>query len=93
MEREFSELKVAHFLLSTLTLGALALLHTTANAQTYPTKPIRNVVPWPPGAPLDTIARALSNEISKRWNQPIVVENRAGAASIIGAEQIGRAHV
>jgi len=72
-------------------LGLSFIAPTPTSAQAFPVKPIRNVVPWPPGAPLDTITRALSNELSKRWGQPIVVENRAGAASIIGAELVAKA--
>jgi tripartite-type tricarboxylate transporter receptor subunit TctC len=69
----------------------VAMFAAPAWPQTYPAKPIRNVVPWPAGGPLDTIARALSNELSRRWGQPIVVENRAGAASVIGAELVAKA--
>ena len=90
IQNRFAQLKVSHLSLA-LVLVALGLAQSQVHAQAYPTKPIRNVVPWPPGAPLDTIARALSNELAKRWGQAIVVENRAGAASIIGAEQVAKA--
>ncbi len=74
-----------------LALGAAILIPTLAIAQIYPARPVRLIVPWPPGAPLDVMARALATELSQRWTQPVVVDNRAGAASIIGAEAVARA--
>ncbi|OFZ98718.1 MAG: hypothetical protein A3H35_08100 [Betaproteobacteria bacterium RIFCSPLOWO2_02_FULL_62_17] len=74
-----------------MVLAGGSLVTPVSMAQGFPSKPIRAVVPWPPGAPLDVIARALSMEIGKRWGQPVVVENRAGAASIIGAEVVAKA--
>lgn len=73
-----------------LVSAALGLSAAVAAAQGFPAKPVRAVVPWPPGAPLDTITRALSAELAQRWGQPVVVDNRAGAASIIGAEHVAR---
>src|ERR1035437_4161578 len=73
------------------TVAGMVVSVPAAMAQGFPSRPIRNVVPWPPGAPLDVIARALSTEVGRRWGQPVVVENRAGAASIIGAEVVAKA--
>lgn len=91
----FNDLQVcrapAQCIAALFTVAGMLISMPAAMAQGYPTKPIRNVVPWPPGAPLDVIARALSAEIGKRWGQPVVVENRAGAASIIGAEVVAKA--
>lgn len=76
--------------------AALALAPFTtfapgARAQTFPIKPVRIVVPYPPGGGVDGMARALSDRLASRWGQPVVVENRAGAATIIGAELVARA--
>jgi len=61
-----------------------------AIAQPYPSAPVKIIVPYGPGGGTDNIARLLSERLSKRWNQPVVVENRAGAEAVIGTEQIAR---
>jgi tripartite-type tricarboxylate transporter receptor subunit TctC len=61
-----------------------------ANAQ-YPTKPIRLVVPWPPGGAVDTLGRLIAQTVSEPLGQPIVVENKAGAAGAIGSEAVAKA--
>jgi tripartite-type tricarboxylate transporter receptor subunit TctC len=66
-------------------LAVLAGFSTGATAQTYPTKPIRLIVPFPPGGTADILARLLGGKMSDSLGQPIVVENRAGAAGAIGA--------
>ena len=59
----------------------MALLGCTGlQAQTWPAKPIRIVVPFAPGGGIDVLTRALGIRLSARWGQPIVVENKAGAA-------------
>jgi tripartite-type tricarboxylate transporter receptor subunit TctC len=58
--------------------------------QQWPSKPVRIVVPWPPAGAIDILARGLSDRLSKRWAQPVVVENKVGAASIIGAELVAK---
>ena len=80
-------------------LFSLMGLHTPAWAQTgnWPSKPLRLVVPFPPGGAVDISARAIGNELTKTLGQPVTIENRAGAGGNIGAElvarEIGRAHV
>jgi len=69
----------------------LALACAGANAQAYPSKPIRLVVPYPAGGPLDIMARAIGQKLTEAWNQPVVVDNRAGAGGNIGADLVAKA--
>ena len=62
-----------------------------ALAQSYPTKPVRVIVTFPPGGTPDIYGRVMSVELSKLWNQPVVVENRAGAGGTIGTEYVVKA--
>lgn len=66
--------------------AVLAAGPAAAQAAAYPNKPIRIVVPFPPGGGIDVLVRALGAELSKKWGQPFVVENKAGAATFIGAD-------
>lgn len=64
---------------------------TTAQAADFPTKPITFVVPAPPGGPTDILARLLGEDMRKAWGQPVVVENRPGAGSMIATHFVARA--
>ena len=64
----------------------LVLFSLNSNSQTWPTKPIRYIVPFPPGAFNDTLGRTISAELSKTLGQPMVVDNRPGGNSVIGTE-------
>ena len=57
---------------------------THARAQSYPDKPIKMIVPFPPGGPIDTMARLTAQDLGARLNQQVIVENRPGAGSTIG---------
>ena len=72
---------------------ALALLACTfpAAGQPYPTKPIRFLVPFPPGGGNDTMARTFGQKMAERLGQPVVIDNRPGAGGNIGAETAARA--
>jgi tripartite-type tricarboxylate transporter receptor subunit TctC len=61
------------------------------SAQSYPVKPIRLIVPFPPGGPTDTHSRWAAQQLNVAFGQPVVVENRAGAAGIIGTEAAAKA--
>lgn len=60
-------------------------------AQSFPARSVRFVVPYPPGGPLDTVARLLAQRVSALWGQPVVVENIAGAGGNIGAAAVAKA--
>ena len=60
-------------------------------AQEYPTKPIRFVVPYPPGGSSDIMARIIGQKFTESWGQPVIVDNRAGASAIIGTDIVAKA--
>ena len=59
--------------------------------QAYPTRPIRCVVPYPPGGPTDIIGRAIAQKLTESLGQPVIIDNRGGAAGTIGSEQVALA--
>ena len=70
--------------------GMLAAVSVAAAAQGFPNKPVRIVVPFPPGGGVDIIARMVAPQLSKEYGQQVIVENRAGASGIIGTEYVAR---
>ena len=72
-------------------LGLLfAAVAALAQAQAWPSKPVRWIVPYPPGGGSDTIARAIGQQLSSQLGQSVVIENRPGAGTLIGAEAAAR---
>jgi tripartite-type tricarboxylate transporter receptor subunit TctC len=74
-----------------ISLGAVLLFSLAAHAQDYPSKPIKIIVSVPPGGSVDTIARLVGEKLRQKWGQPVLVENRPGAANNIGAEAVFKA--
>jgi tripartite-type tricarboxylate transporter receptor subunit TctC len=68
------------------TTALLALAGMNALAQSFPSKPVRFIVPFPPGGPVDTTARITAQKLSELWGQQVIIDNRAGAGGIVGAE-------
>jgi tripartite-type tricarboxylate transporter receptor subunit TctC len=74
-----------------IALIALAVCAAAVDAQEYPVKAIRVVVPWPPGGSSDTLARILGRELSQRWGQQVVIDNRPGAGTTLGNDVVAKA--
>ena len=70
---------------------AILLAASGAWAQAFPSKPVHIIVPFPPGGGADALARIMQPQLQKLWGQPVIVENRAGAAGQIGAEAVAGA--
>jgi tripartite-type tricarboxylate transporter receptor subunit TctC len=69
---------------------ALAAVTTGVQAQGYPAKPIRLVVPFPPGGPADIIGRTLANKMGATLGQQVIVENKGGAGGVIGVDNVAK---
>ena len=79
-----------HLLAALTTAVALSAISMGSHAQSFPTKPVRIVVPYSAGGPVDTLARALGTQLSDIWKQPVIVDNKPGANEIIGATAVAK---
>jgi tripartite-type tricarboxylate transporter receptor subunit TctC len=85
------ELRMTQISSLMLGLSALLIAGSPAAQTTYPEKPIRMVVAYPPGSAADTVARLLSQKLVEALGKPIVIDNAAGAAGSIGADRVAKA--
>ena len=76
--------------LSALLALLCASFSMAAPAQSFPTKPVRFIVPFAPGGQSDVVARTVGQKLSERWGQPVVIENKPGAATTIGADFVAK---
>ena len=82
---------MTRFALKLLLSACLAVAAITAGAQPFPTKPVRIVVPYPPGGGNDILARPIAQKLSEKWGQTVVVDNRGGATGMIGTDLVAKA--
>jgi len=80
--------RLAHFAFAA---AGLAIFPGGADAQTYPSKPIRWIVPFPPGGSTDLLARVVGQKLTESWGQQVIVDNRGGAGGTLGAAEAARA--
>src|ERR1700732_4565052 len=85
-------LSIAALAAALIALGANAPARAeNLDAGNYPSRAIRIVVPFPPGGPTDILSRIVGKEMTASWGQPVVIENRPGADTMIGAEVVAKA--
>jgi tripartite-type tricarboxylate transporter receptor subunit TctC len=77
--------------LFSFSLALLLGFSAPAHAQDYPSRPIKLVVPFPAGGGHDALARVLAERLGSRLGQPVIIDNKAGANGMIGAELVSRA--
>jgi tripartite-type tricarboxylate transporter receptor subunit TctC len=88
---------IASILRRSIGLSALCMMAVAVNpavaqsaADKYPDKPIKIIVPFPPGGSTDTLGRAIAQKLQEKWGQPVLVENRPGASTLIGSTAVAK---
>ena len=74
-----------------LGIAAMSLLPIAGHAQEWPTRPVRIILPSAPASSPDRLTRLIAERLSKQWGQPVIVDNRPGASTRIGAQEVARA--
>ncbi|MFM8920525.1 MAG: Bug family tripartite tricarboxylate transporter substrate binding protein [Limnohabitans sp.] len=90
-KRQWLQTSLHSLVISAFTMGALSTVTGAMAQAAYPSKPISLVVPYPPGGATDIIGRIMAQAMSKSLGQPVVVENKAGAGTVIGAAEVAQA--
>jgi tripartite-type tricarboxylate transporter receptor subunit TctC len=80
-----------HFLLSALLGGVLSLTAHAQNPATFPSKPIKIVVPFPAGGTSDVLARLIGQKMTEAWGQPVLIDNKPGSSGNLGADLVAKA--
>ena len=91
MNKTLSKRKLAHWALCAVAATCLGMTTHGVAAQTWPTKPVKVVVPAPAGSSLDVIVRGMSETLKTRWGHALVVENKPGAGGTIGMDAVAKA--
>ncbi|HEX7402967.1 MAG TPA: tripartite tricarboxylate transporter substrate-binding protein, partial [Usitatibacter sp.] len=84
-------MNIVRLLARALALAAFAIASQASLAQSFPAKPVRIIVPFPPGGGADALTRIMQPSLTKIWAQPIIIENKAGASGHIGADFVAAA--
>jgi tripartite-type tricarboxylate transporter receptor subunit TctC len=82
--------RATRFALAVILTALLSVFSSAASAQSWPAKPVTIVVPFPAGGSTDVVGRLLSKELSRMWNQSVVVDNKVGAGGNIGATAVAK---
>src|SRR5262245_65483117 len=90
-QRSGTAMQTRKMFLALCTLAAISGHVASAAAETWPSRPVRFVVPVAAGGGLDPIARLLANRLSELWNQPVIIENKAGAGGNLAARAVAQA--
>lgn len=90
-QQNFSRRRIVQALALAGVTGVAPALTTSASAQSYPNRPLRVIVPQPPGGGFDYVARALAEPLSKRLGQSVVVENKPGSGTLVGTDAAAHA--
>ena len=84
-------LKFCHLIVGIFCLGAVGLVGGTTRAQdSFPSRQVRVIVPFPPGSTLDALVRIVTDQLAQRWKQPVIVENLSGGGGNIGTTRFAR---
>ena len=82
---------MARYRMLVLALALAAIGGVAAAQEAFPSKPVHIYVPYPPGGAVDIVGRTLGDELSKRWGQTVVIENRPGAGATIATAALAKA--